>query len=193
MATIFRSLVAATIVALLAGCATQPDTALIAGRATLIPGTVHVDFVSAKALLSVDNERYAAKVFVSDCRAGIGAIWFEAPHHALVENLVASGSTSADKMFAQICSEALPIVLANEAAQERRLANLTPEQRAAEAQILMQLLMFEELQQSDRARANANERAVKGIEDAIRDSRKTSTECISPNFQTIRCTTEPTH
>lgn len=191
MTTIFRSLVAVTTVALLAGCATQPDTALIAGRATLIPGTVRVDLVSVKALLSVDNERYAAQVFVSDCRAGIGAFWFDAPHYARVENLVASGSTPADKMFAQICNEALPIVLANEAAQEKRWANLTPEQRAAEAQILMQLLMFEERQQSDRARADANERAERGIEDAIRDGRKTSTECISPDFQTIRCTTEP--
>ena len=99
---------------LLAACATRPSSAISSGQATILPGTSQADILSAKALIAVAEQRVGVSVYLDDCRKGLGTIRIDTPHYDTLTNLIATGTTPADRMFAKICADAAPMANSKE-------------------------------------------------------------------------------
>ena len=176
---------------LMSGCAMSPRAAIRAGTAEVINDTVSVDFVKVKALVAFKDRRAGISAFITDCKQGKGTLWIEdTAYTEPFNNVIANAPTPPDQLFSRMCSEGLPMALRDEEARERRRAAMSPEEREAERRTLLQLLILQQGQQSEAARNASRERAAQAAADALKQSKKTTTECKETSSTTIRCETK---
>lgn len=192
MSRLLRSLSTVAIwTAILTGCATSPKASIEAGDARLIDGTVSVDLFKVKALVALKDQRASVWMYITDCRQGNGTLWVDdGSYSEAVNNVIARASRPADQLFALICREGLPIAQRDEEARERRRAAMTPEEREAERRMIFQLLLLQQSQQAESARNASRERAARAISDALKDSKKSTTDCTATSPLTVRCETK---
>ena len=178
-------------VALLAGCST-PEKEINEGRAKLLPQTVNViGSMRGDFIVEFNNfGRFQGEVYVSGCQKGTGTIRFIGVQNgSYVTNLIRSGSTPADKLFDEVCSLIMPIAARNELEENRARANMTPEQRAQERAVLLQLIQMQQQQNALESIQNSSDRRNKELIDAIKNRPPVTTNCAKDGYGNVRCTT----
>ena len=176
---------------LLIGCVSSPRFAILKGKAEVIAGTVSADLTQVKGIVAFSSSRVTVTTFISDCKKGNGSLRIEGSSYSEpIDNLIVGASNPADQVFSQLCREGLPIDARNEQERDRRWASMTPEQREAERGALLQLLQLQLTAQRNASRNASQERAAKELADAIRDSKKSTTECREVGASKVKCETK---
>ena len=172
-------------------CAATSRSLVESGHAKLLPETVVVELLSIKGLIDTKGQRISAQTRTSDCKNGVGTVKLDSGAQAeYIPNVVASQSTPLDTLFRQLCEAGMPIYRQQEEDWNRRVAEMTPEQRAAQKKLLFELYLSQQNQQVESNRNASQERAAKSIADAVRDSKKTTTICTSSTPWYIKCETK---
>ena len=177
--------------AFVAGCATSPKDAVEAGDAKIIDGTIRGTPFQIHALVAIKNERASVSTNVFECRQGNGSLWVNGIGAiGYVRNLVASSTKPADQLFAELCRVGLPAAKQAEDTMNRRRAAMTPEERAAESRMALDVFKMYQGQQNEAERNASQERAAREIGEAIKDTKKTTTVCTSVSPGDVRCVTK---
>lgn len=172
-------------------CASTSRSSVESGQAKLLPETVTVELASIRGIMDNNGQRISVQTKTSDCKSGVGALQLNSgPYTEYIPNVVGSQSTPIDSLFRQLCEAGMPIYRKQEADWNRKFAEMTPEQREFQRQLLIQLYLSQQKQQTESDRNASQERAAKGIADALRDSKKTTTICTSSTPWYVKCETK---
>jgi hypothetical protein len=193
---IFIFSIAFFVAALMAGCSSTPQKEINAGRAKLLPGTVSVIGSTTGNFIVDFNEfgRFKGEVSVSECKKGSGDIRFIGVQNgSYVSNLLRNGSTLTDKLFDEVCSHIMPVATKNERDENRKRANMTPEQRAQERRgssdsdnsSLLRLMIQQQMMQDSNSAADTRNRE---LIDAIKPQ-PSQTNCTRDGWGNVRCNT----
>lgn len=145
-----------------------------------------------EALVAVKERRVKVSTYIFECQRGNGnlKIDYGAYNVGFVNNVIATSSRPADRLFATICRQGLPIARRNDEASERRRAAMTPEEREAERRMLREVFLIQQSQQAEFERNASRERAAQNLAGAIKESKKSTTNCIETSQSAIRCVTK---
>lgn len=172
-------------------CAVTSRSSIESGQARLLPETVVVDMLSIKGVLDNNGKRFSAQTRTSDCKNGTGTVQLNSGSYTeYIGNVVASQPTPSDRLFRQLCDIGMPKYRQQEEDWNRKIAEMTPEQREAQRKLLIEFYLSQQRQQVESNRNASQERAAKSIADALRDSQKTTTICTSSTPWYVKCETK---
>lgn len=174
----------------LIACATSPSNDINSGKAKLLTETVYVrsSFVGEFLIELSDQDRRNGEILIGDCEKGRGTLKLTAPSAIYIPNLIASGRSNADQLFAAACQRILVLSGQYEKARAQAEASKTPQEREQDRERLRMLIQSQQIQ---RAQDAADERNNKLI-DAIKDSgrRPVQTDCTRDGYGNVKCVTK---
>lgn len=173
---------------LLVACASTPIEEINNGKATLVEGSVSVNnyFVGEFLIDFKDYGRKRGEIMISDCAKGNGTIKVDASEGRYIPNLIKSGNTKADKLFAEACQKILPLSAKYESERNKANANKSSSERQQDRENI-RLLM--QMQQSQQMQDNADARN-KQLIDAIKDTKPVTTNCTKDGYGNVSCVTK---